>query len=188
MNISILLPFKENYSKKIAGAVSLFVNDTSNVSKFKKNIIVYGSTNRKDYLSRNYINLNPTRKFLQSSNKEYVKSFIEHTNFEKTDILEIHNRPSYIKQIKSHYRNKIFLYFHNDPITMNGSKSLSERRYILNNVDKIIFNSEWSRNRFFLDLNEKNLLLNKSIICYQSTNKTQINFKNKKKLSHLLVN
>ena len=182
MNISILLPFKENYSKKIAGAVSLFVNDTSNVSKFKKNIIVYGSTNRKDYLSKNYINLNPTRKFLQSSNKEYVKSFIEHTNFEKTDILEIHNRPSYIKQIKSHYRNKIFLYFHNDPITMNGSKSLSERRYILNNVDKIIFNSEWSRNRFFLGLNEKNLLLDKSIICYQSTNKTQINFKNKKKI------
>ena len=27
MNISILLPYKENYSKKIAGAVSLFVND-----------------------------------------------------------------------------------------------------------------------------------------------------------------
>ena len=50
MNISILLPFKENYSKKIAGAVSLFVNDTVNISNFKKNIIIYGSTNEKDYL------------------------------------------------------------------------------------------------------------------------------------------
>ena len=57
MNISILLPFKENYSKKKAGAVSLFVNDTSNVSNFKKNIIIYGSTDQKDYLSKNYINL-----------------------------------------------------------------------------------------------------------------------------------
>ena len=38
MNISVLLPYKENYSKKIAGAVSLFVNDTVNVSDFKDNI------------------------------------------------------------------------------------------------------------------------------------------------------
>ena len=63
---------------------------------------------------------------------------------------------------------------------MNGSKSLSERRFIINNVDKIIFNSKWSRNRFFLNLNEKDLLLNKAIICYQSTNKVPVNFKNKK--------
>jgi len=182
MNISILLPFKENYSKKIAGAVSLFVNDTSNVSKFKQNIIVYGSTNRKDFLSKNYINLKPVRNFLQSSNKEYVKSFIEHVNFKKTDILEIHNRPNYIKQIKPNYQNKIFLYFHNDPLTMSGSKSLTDRRFIINNVDKIIFNSKWSRNRFFLNLNEKDLLLNKAIICYQSTNKVPVNFKDKKKI------
>ena len=38
MNISILLPFKENYSKEIAGAVSLFVKDTSSISSFKNTI------------------------------------------------------------------------------------------------------------------------------------------------------
>ncbi len=182
MKISILLPYKENYSKDIAGAVSLFVNDTSNVSKFKKNITVYGSTNKKDFLSKNYINLKPVKNFLQSSNREYVKSFIEHPNFKKTDILEIHNRPNYIKQIKPNYKKKIFLYFHNDPLTMNGSKSLSDRRFIINNVDKIIFNSKWSRSRFFLDLNEKELISNKSIICYQSTDKIPISFNNKKKI------
>ena len=65
---------------------------------------------------------------------------------------------------------------------MNGSKSLSDRKFIINNVDKIIFNSKWSRNRFFLDLNEKELILNKSIICYQSTDKIPISFNNKKKI------
>ena len=100
MNISVLLPYKENYSKKIAGAVSLFVNDTVNVSDFKNDITVYGSTNRRDYLDKNYINLKYEKIFLQSSNKEYVKSFINHKNFKNTDILEIHNRPNYIKQIK----------------------------------------------------------------------------------------
>ena len=44
MKISILLPYKENFSPAYPGAVSLFVNDTVNVSKFKKNITVYGNT------------------------------------------------------------------------------------------------------------------------------------------------
>ena len=182
MNISILLPFKENYSKKIAGAVSLFVNDTVNISNFRKNIIVYGSTDKKDYLNKNYVNLKTDKKFLQSSNKEYVKSFINHKNFNKTDILEIHNRPSYIRQIKDHYNKKIFLYFHNDPLTMNGSISFAERLYLLETVDKLIFNSKWSRDRFFLDLEKKELFLNKTIICYQSSSNVSINFKKKEKI------
>ena len=44
MKISILLPYKENFSTLYAGAVSIFINDTSKISKFKKNIIIYGNT------------------------------------------------------------------------------------------------------------------------------------------------
>ena len=36
MKISILLPFKENFSPSYAGAVSLFINDTLKFSKFRK--------------------------------------------------------------------------------------------------------------------------------------------------------
>ena len=111
MNISILLPYKENYSKEKAGAVSLFVNDTSKVSSFKKSITVFGSTEKNDYLSKNYKNLKPKKIFLKSANKEYVKSFLNDPLAKETDILEIHNRPNYIKQIKELYKNKIFLYF-----------------------------------------------------------------------------
>ena len=45
MKISILLPYKENFSSKYAGAVSLFVKDTSLNSKFKDSIFVYGNMN-----------------------------------------------------------------------------------------------------------------------------------------------
>ena len=38
MKISILLPYKENFSPNYPGAVSLFVKDTSMASKYK-NII-----------------------------------------------------------------------------------------------------------------------------------------------------
>ena len=56
MKISILLPFKENYSANYAGAVSLFVNDTINQSIFKNTIRVFGNTDYKNFLSANYTN------------------------------------------------------------------------------------------------------------------------------------
>ena len=51
MKISILLPFKENFSPSYAGAVSLFINDTLKFSKYKKNITVYGYTEFKKKFS-----------------------------------------------------------------------------------------------------------------------------------------
>ncbi len=182
MNISILLPYKENYSKEMAGAVSLFVKDTSIISIFKKSIKIFGSTKSKKFLSKNYINLNPKKNILKSANKEYVRSFLIHPKTKDTHILEIHNRPNYIKQIRELYKKKIFLYFHNDPLSMNGSRTEKERDYLIRSVDKIIFNSKWSRNRFFLNSKFKELMINKSEICYQSTSKVSLDFRNKKKI------
>ena len=182
MNISILLPYKENYSKDVAGAVSLFVNDTSKISNYKNSIKIFGSTEQSQILSKNYINLTLKKKILQSSNKEYVKTFLKHPFKEKTNILEIHNRPNYVKLIKKSYTKKIFLYFHNDPLSMNGSRTENERNYLVSNVDKIIFNSKWSRDRFFLNSKFKDSMINKSEICFQSTSKVPLNINNKKKI------
>jgi glycosyltransferase involved in cell wall biosynthesis len=182
MKISILLPYKENYSTKSAGAVSLFVKDTSLISKCKDLIQVFGSTKDKFYLSKNYINLKYDESLFKSSNREYVKKFLSNKNFLKTDLLEVHNRPNYISQIKNSYKNRLFLYFHNDPQTMSGSKSLHERKYLISTIDKILFNSEWSRKRFFEGFNETQLLLKKTTICYQSTNQTKVNFSKKQKI------
>ena len=182
MKISILLPYKENYSKDVAGAVSLFVKDTSKISTFKDSIKIFGSTEQTQILSRNYINLKLKKRFLQSSNKEYVKTFLKHPYTKETEILEIHNRPNYIKYIKRFYKKKIFLYFHNDPLSMNGSRTENERNFLVTNVDKIIFNSKWSRDRFFLNSKLRDSMINKSEICYQSTSKVPFNIKNKKKI------
>ena len=58
MKISILLPYKENFSPNYAGAVSLFVKDTSLYSKYKKNIFVFGNMEFKKSFLKNYININ----------------------------------------------------------------------------------------------------------------------------------
>ena len=47
MKISILLPYKENFSPIYPGAVSLFVKDTTKISKFKNFITIFGNTNLK---------------------------------------------------------------------------------------------------------------------------------------------
>ena len=182
MKISILLPYKENYNKKNAGAVSLFVNDICKKSKFKEDITIFGSTESKFLLSKNYVNINLKKNFLKSSNKEYIKKFLSKIKTNLIEILEVHNRPQYIKHIKQSYHNKIFLYFHNDPLTMDGSKTINDRNYLINNTDKIFFNSKWSKERFFLGFKNSELYSNKIAICYQSTDKVEINFKKKKKI------
>ena len=55
MKISILLPYKENYSKKFAGAVSLFVKDITIASKYRNKITVFGSTSDSNFLTKNYV-------------------------------------------------------------------------------------------------------------------------------------
>tara|TARA_B100000767_G_scaffold264870_1_gene280277 strand:+ start:120 stop:2234 length:2115 start_codon:yes stop_codon:yes gene_type:complete len=182
MKISILLPYKENFSGNYAGAVSLFVKDTTTFSLYKKDTLIFGSMEYKLPLLKNYINLSLDKKIFQSSSKQYVNMFIEHEKKRDSDIIEIHNRPNYIKLLKKNLKSKFILYFHNDPLTMNGSKSVKDRLYLLNNIDQIIFNSNWSKKRFFVNLANENLLSHKTSVCFQSAPSTKINFKKKEKL------
>jgi len=183
MKISILLPYKENFSPNYAGAVSLFVNDITNVSIFKKTTFIYGSTNSKRKLSKNYINLELNKKIFQSTSKNYIKTFLDYHKNEEVDLVEVHNRPHYINLIKHKFINKLILFFHNDPLSMNGSKTTKQRIDLLNNVHRIIFNSEWSKKRFFIGLpNNLELLSQKTYVCYQSSSKIKIDFKKKKKI------
>ena len=182
MNISILLPYKENFVSNKAGAVSLFVNDITKNSIYQKTTKIFGNTIYKKILSNNYINLVFDKKIFFSSNNLYVKSFLEHKEILNSDLIEVHNRPNYIKIIKTKYQNRLFLYFHNDPLQMNGSKTSKERMSLLNNVDKIIFNSEWTRSRFFINLNNYQHYIKKSSVCFQSSSKVKINFKKKKNI------
>ena len=93
MKIGILLPYKENFSPEYPGAVSLFVNETSQKSKYKKNIVVFGNTKYKKKFNIKYFNINLSKNILSSQTKTYVNKFI---NFQKRynfSIIEVHNRP-----------------------------------------------------------------------------------------------
>ncbi len=181
MNISILLPYKENYSPLYAGAVSIFVNSTSKISKYKKNITIFGSTDYKKILSKNYKNIKLNKHFLLSQSKDYVKKFLEIQKKKIPAIIEVHNRPIYIKDLIE-LKTELVLYFHNDPITMMGSKTVRDRIILLNQCSKIIFNSEWSKKQFLFKLDNFYHKSKKLIVIHQSVNKTNVNVESKKKI------
>ena len=180
MNIAILLPYKENFSHKSAGAVSIFVNDTNQLSIFKKNIKVYGSTKDRITLKK-YTNINLKKNFFYSTTAQYIKKFIKLTKDKKVDILEVHNRPNYINYLDNIFKCKKILYFHNDPQDMQGSKSIDQRINLLNKADKIVFNSNWSKSRFLESLPDT-LNFDKISVIHQSTSNVKINFKKKKNI------
>jgi len=181
MNIAILLPYKENFSPAYPGAVSLFVNATNKISKFKKSIIVYGSTNHIKKLSSNYININLPKKIFSSQSKDYVNKFFEIHKNNSPDIIEIHNRPIYVNKL-TELNSKIVLYFHNDPISMIGSKTVQERLRLLNICSKIIFNSEWSKKQYLKNLKSFFHKSTKLEVIHQSIAKRKINIDKKEKL------
>jgi glycosyltransferase involved in cell wall biosynthesis len=182
MKISILLPYKENFSPSYPGAVSLFVYETSKISKFKKYITVYGSTSQKKIFPIKYRNIDLKKNLLKSQTKLFVNKFINIEKKYNSSIIEIHNRPSYVSIIDSKLSDKIYtLYFHNDPLSMEGSKTINDRKYLLKTCYKIIFNSNWSKKRFLEGLENKFISSSKLLICYQSAKKGSLNLINNKK-------
>ena len=182
MKIAILLPYKENFSPQYPGAVSLFVNETSKNSSYKKDIVVFGATNYKKKYNLKYVNIKSKKNPFESQTKLYVNEFLKLQSLYKFSIIEIHNRPSYIKILSKKIKNKVFsLYFHNDPLSMNGSKTINDRKLLLKTCYKIIFNSNWSKKRFLEGLENKFVNSNKLLVFFQSAKKNNLQVINNKK-------
>jgi glycosyltransferase involved in cell wall biosynthesis len=183
MKISILLPYKENFSPTYPGAVSIFLNSVIRLSKYKNNITVFGNTQYKEKYKIKYKNIDISKKILGlgSQTIKYIDKFIDLEKKSISDIIEVHNRPLYIQLLPKNKSKKV-LYFHNDPLSMNGSKSNYERLELLNLCSKIIFNSEWSKKRFLTNLKEIYRKSEKLLVVRQSADRQKIDLKNKKNI------
>ena len=183
IKIATILPYKENYTFSKAQAAAIWVCDFFKYSKHKNSNFIFGNTKGKDYLSKNYINININnlKSKLSSSTNEYCKNFIKHNKNNIFDIIEIHNRPLVFNYLKKRVNSKYIIYFHNDPLSMNGSRSINERLLLLDEVDKIIFVSKWVQKRFFESIDNK--LINKTEIVYPSIHKENKIFKKDKKIT-----
>ena len=124
----------------------------------------------KNYLTKNYINIplkNLNLRFRSTSN-EYIEKLSKKIIKEKFDLVEVHNRPLVLLKLMDIINTKFIMYYHNDPLSMSGSKLISQRKEILNRVDKIVFISNWVKKRFFENLDEQD---DKTEIIYHSVYK-----------------
>ena len=167
-DIFIILPFKESLNPNLAGAVSLYVKDTTKYSKLKKRIQIISSD---DLQGRTKI----------FRNKNYIVNFCKKYLNQKIKIIEIHNRPEYLNYIKKFFpKAKINIIFHNDPLSIRGSIKKDERENIISNCNKVIFISRWIQQRFFSQF--KNSNLSNTIIIPHGVNKIKnIKLSSKKK-------
>ncbi len=170
IKIATILPYKENYTFAKASAASLWVSEFYKKSKFNQTNHIYGHTKNKDYLTKNYFNIelsNIKSKFRSATN-EYINKLIKKFKYQKYDLIEIHNRPVILNELTKKIKSRYIMYFHNDPLSMNGSKSINQRLNIISKVEKVIFVSEWTQKRFFIDIDDK--LKTKTEVVYPSVN------------------
>ena len=180
--IAILLPFKDHYTHLKAGSASIWVKDFNKKSIYKNQITVFGNTdNLDDVIDKNiYTNISLRNIKIGSKNIAYVEEFIKHDAKNKFNIIEVHNRPSYIHHfIKRNVNTKYVLIFHNNPLSLGGSRTIDERKILLDHCDKLIFVSNWVKEKFFEGFEKKNN--QKSEVIYPSITKLY-KFPKKKKI------
>ena len=181
--IAILLPNKEDYSLNNAAAASIWVNDFNKGDIANKQLIFGISSSSSSVLSKNFINLK--KKNLLNNSYFYIKNFIKKLP-KSIKVIVIHNRPHFFFILKNKFpKIKFILVFHNDPNTLRGSRSISEKINIIQNCNKIIFVSSYVKERFYYNLN--NFLPAKGEVIYPSTNYYNHNFKKKLKKDKIII-
>ena len=180
MKHAIILPLKESFKKKTAGAVAIWVKDYIKYSKIKNNIFVITSSKKDNnlFFNKNIISVEKRTKLL--TNYNYISNISNILKKRKITSVEIHNRPEYAEFLFINNPDiKVNLIFHNDPNSIRSSNTIDKKYLLLNKCANIIFVSKYIKSCFFRDLeiNHKN----NTHIIYNSIHKIK-DFPKKKKL------
>ncbi len=180
MKINILLPYKEKFDENKASSVSITVKNNLMHTKFLNRIKVYGQNVENALFKDNFVGLNYSIFSLKSKNAFLLHRMLKMISADncKQQLIEIHNRPYLINQISRYNDFPVSLFFHNDPLTMKGSKSISDRQNIIEKCAAIFCVSEYIKQQFMKDIsNEKK----KVHVLYNGVNRKIAHFPEKKK-------
>ncbi len=182
INIDIILPYKELFTSNRASAVSISVKNSLQNSENKKTTRVFGQCVQNSFDDINFTGFKAKKLFHFGNNLSIFKQYLNLINLNKSNrIIEIHNRPYLYHYLLSKKNNQcVVLYFHNDPLSMRGSKTKKERLKILSEASGVVFVSKYLRDKFFTDINKS--FDNTYIIPNSLDRNQEASIENKKKI------
>ncbi len=144
--IGVVLPPRETFGLRKSGAVALCVRDFQRYSRFSDGIEILGA-GPCDYPDVRYRQLTGWRRWWRRDRDAYAGAVV--AAGAGYAMLEVQNRPYLIGSIRRGLPDaKLTLHLHNDPQTMDESRSPRERMRLLDSCDAIYCVSDFIRGRF----------------------------------------
>ena len=147
--VVILLPHKERFSEKGAGAVSTVVYEQVRASQIRDSLCVSGRRVGRILDPGCFVPVDLAPIWYGNRGRRYIYGFRKAWAGGRPGLIEIHNRPVYVNLIRKLFPGvALSLYFHNDPQEMRGARSAMERERLLGLVDRVICVSSYIKRRF----------------------------------------
>ncbi len=156
MKINILLPYKEKFDEKKASSVSITVRNNLLHTNYLNHIKIFGQNVKTPLFKDNFVGLKYSILSLKSKNKFLAHEMLKiiAKDSDKNQLIEIHNRPYLVDKIAKGNKFPISCFFHNNPLSMRGSKSIKDRENILNKCAAVFCVSQFIKNKFLEDIKE----------------------------------
>ena len=154
--LHLLLAPKERFEPEGAGAFALNVLETSRVSRFRDGITVFGSPVENPFDSVRFHALAKGRWWEGDRNRAMARRYVDHANEKRPDLIEVYNRPIMVEALRRGLGDvPIALHFGNDPRCMDGSRSVDDRRRLLEQSDAIVCVSDFIRRCFLAGVDHR---------------------------------
>jgi glycosyltransferase involved in cell wall biosynthesis len=144
--IGVVLPSRESFTLKKSGAVALCAQDFARFSRYADRIEILGA-GPCEYEDVRYRRLDGWRRWWRRERDAYARAVAAVAA--DYALLEVQNRPYLLASLRRRAPGvKFALHLHNDPRTMDGSRSIGERERLLAICDAVYCVSEFIRGRF----------------------------------------
>ena len=146
----MLLPPKESFSARNAGAVSTIVRDVIAESKKPETQTVFGSKIEQPFSGINFTSLKTRHRWFYGKNIGFAAAYCDHLKCNSLpDLIEVHGRCNVAAYLlKKKLKIPLTLYIYNDPREMAGAKSRKERQNLLRGLVQIVCVSNFIRDCF----------------------------------------
>ena len=184
MKINIIIPYKENFNIENASSVSIVLKNSLKKSKFKSKFQIFGRNVKNPMFKKSFNGVKKPFYYLGSKNILIARYLLKSIKLDRNEkqIIEVHNRPYVFAFIANKIRDiPITLFFHNNPLEMKGSKSISEREEILKRAKRIFFVSKYIKKQFLIGIKYSKNENEKLIVLYNGITRNVASFPKKKK-------